>query len=64
MKYLAKFIHFMQNSQALHRDLTPQNIMLTRKMVPKIIDYGSAYIRAESEFRSEISETRTHLTII
>lgn len=46
IRYLARGINFLQSSLMSHRDLKPQNIMVSKEMIPKIIDFGSVFIRA------------------
>ncbi len=50
--YVAEGLKFAHNQGILHRDLKPNNILLTKELVPKITDWGLSKIMAESRTTS------------
>jgi len=44
IEQVAKGLRAFHRKETLHQDLKPENIMLTKEGVPKIIDFGSCYV--------------------
>ena len=42
MAQLVNFLEFIQGNEIMHRDLKPQNIMLSESYNLKVIDFGDA----------------------
>ena len=41
LKGIVQGIGFLRSKNVLHRDLKPANIMLSKDLIPKLIDFGS-----------------------
>lgn len=54
---IAEGLKYAHNQGILHRDLKPNNIMLTGELVPKITDWGLSKIMAESKSTSIMAFT-------
>eukprot|EP00253_Pinus_taeda_P015381 PITA_15381 len=46
MSQLLKALHYLHSANVLHRDLRPQNILITKNQTVKICDFGLARIQA------------------
>lgn len=58
-KEAADAISFAHKKQIIHRDLTPSNIMITKDGFVKILDFGIAYSRSETD-----TETTQALNVV
>lgn len=56
MVRLLDALHYLHSNQLLHRDLKPDNILITRAGLPVIIDFGAAR-EAHGDFGENVVET-------
>lgn len=54
-------VSFAHNHLILHRDLKPQNILITASGEPKLLDFGIAKVLDPHGFAMTLEETQTHL---
>lgn len=54
MMQIARAVHYLHEHEILHRDLKPQNILVTSDGVPKVADFGLAKLLSDGD-----EETKT-----
>lgn len=54
MMQIARAVHYLHEHDILHRDLKPQNILVTQDGIPKVADFGLAKLLSDGD-----EETRT-----
>ena len=58
---LCSAIDFCHANNCIHRDVKPENILLTRQDVVKLCDFGFARIIGERSFRRSVVGTPAYL---
>lgn len=49
MMQIARAVHYLHEHEILHRDLKPQNILVTSDGVPKVADFGLAKLLSDGD---------------
>ena len=52
IKGICRGLHFLHESNIVHLDLKPQNILLDDTMMPKIADFGLSRLLGEQKSRT------------